>query len=42
MKADNIGHETHLWGAIYGWVFTAALVPKIVPYFINAILSKFG
>jgi membrane associated rhomboid family serine protease len=42
MKADNIGHETHLWGAIYGWVFTAALMPKVVPYFINAILSKFG
>jgi membrane associated rhomboid family serine protease len=41
MKSDNIGHETHLWGAIYGWVFTAVIMPKVVPYFIAAITAKF-
>jgi membrane associated rhomboid family serine protease len=41
-KSDNIGHETHLYGALYGWIFTALIVPGIFPHFINSIMSKFG
>jgi membrane associated rhomboid family serine protease len=40
-KSDNIGHETHLYGALYGWLFTALIVPGIFPSFISAILSRF-
>jgi membrane associated rhomboid family serine protease len=42
MKTDNIGHETHLYGALYGWLFTSILIPGIFPFFIKAIFSKFG
>ncbi|PLX04744.1 MAG: rhomboid family intramembrane serine protease [Marinilabiliales bacterium] len=27
---DNIGHNAHLWGAIYGIVFTAVTIPNLV------------
>jgi membrane associated rhomboid family serine protease len=34
---DNIGHDAHFWGAIFGIVFTICLKPKIVLYFISQI-----
>ena len=34
---DNIGHDAHFWGAIFGIVFTICLKPKIVLYFIGQI-----
>lgn len=27
---DNIGHNAHLWGAIYGIVFTAVTIPGLI------------
>lgn len=27
---DNIGHNAHLWGAIYGIIFTAVTIPGLV------------
>jgi membrane associated rhomboid family serine protease len=34
---DNINHDAHLWGAIYGVLFTIALRPGIVSTFINEL-----
>jgi membrane associated rhomboid family serine protease len=34
---DNIGHDAHLWGAIFGMVFTIALKPELVSIFLQQI-----
>lgn len=39
---DNIGHDAHFWGAIFGILFTIALKPKIVLYFISQITQLFS
>ncbi|MDX1667659.1 MAG: rhomboid family intramembrane serine protease [Saprospiraceae bacterium] len=40
---DNIAHDAHLWGAVYGLVFTLtsalALQPVVVQRFINELLA---
>jgi membrane associated rhomboid family serine protease len=37
---DNINHNAHLWGAIYGFVYTLALKPALLNNFIQR-LSEF-
>ena len=39
---DNIGHDAHFWGALFGIVFTIALKPKIFLYFIDQIARFIG
>ncbi|MFH1161439.1 MAG: rhomboid family intramembrane serine protease [bacterium] len=34
---DNIGHDAHLWGAIYGLIFTLAIKPVIFLYFLKQL-----
>jgi membrane associated rhomboid family serine protease len=34
---DHINHGAHLWGAIFGIVFTIILKPAIVPFFIDQL-----
>ena len=34
---DNIGHNAHFWGAVYGLVLTIVLVPGVLKSFISAI-----
>lgn len=34
---DNIGHNAHFWGAIFGLVLTIILVPGVIANFISAI-----
>jgi membrane associated rhomboid family serine protease len=34
---DNVNHDAHLWGAIYGVLFTIAVHPGIVGSFINEL-----
>jgi membrane associated rhomboid family serine protease len=34
---DNIGHDAHLWGAIFGMVFTIALKPELASIFLQQI-----
>jgi membrane associated rhomboid family serine protease len=34
---DNIGHDAHLWGAIYGIVFTILLKPSLATGFLQQI-----
>ncbi|MDC3260069.1 rhomboid family intramembrane serine protease [bacterium] len=41
---DNIAHDAHIWGALFGVVFTIVLKPSIVIYFIeevNVYLNSF-
>jgi membrane associated rhomboid family serine protease len=34
---DNVNHDAHLWGSIFGVVFTIVLRPSVVSTFINEI-----
>ena len=43
-SSDNIAHDAHIWGALFGVVFTIVLKPSIVIYFIeevNVYLNSF-
>ncbi|MFC2102028.1 rhomboid family intramembrane serine protease [Bacteroidota bacterium] len=35
--ADNIGHDVHLWGALFGLIFTIAMKPVIVLFFLKQL-----
>jgi membrane associated rhomboid family serine protease len=35
---DGIGHEAHLWGAIFGLVCPIVLKPGVFPYFLNQLM----
>lgn len=37
--SDNINHEAHLYGAIYGAIFALVIYPQAGPNFIDQILS---
>ena len=34
---DNVNHDAHLWGAIYGVIFTIAVRPSVVTDFVEQI-----
>jgi membrane associated rhomboid family serine protease len=36
---DNINHDAHLWGALFGLVFCAILYPPSIPNFIEQVSS---
>jgi len=36
---DNIGHDAHFWGGIYGFVLTVALKPDLFAHFLNQIFG---
>lgn len=36
-QMDNIGHDAHLWGAVYGIAYTLIMVPNSFESFINKI-----
>lgn len=36
-QIDNIGHNAHFWGAVFGFVFTILLKPTLLPRFFNEI-----
>ena len=38
---DNVDHSAHFYGAIFGLVYTIAVYPKIVPYFIEQLVEGF-
>ena len=33
----NIAHDAHLWGGLYGLLFTVATTPQVVPAFVAAL-----
>lgn len=37
---DNIGHDAHFYGAVYGFLFTIALDPDILLNFVNRIMNE--
>lgn len=37
---DNISHESHFWGAIFGIVFILVLKPGVFRYFLKQILGE--
>ncbi|MCX6297360.1 MAG: rhomboid family intramembrane serine protease, partial [Bacteroidetes bacterium] len=37
---DNIGHDAHIWGAIYGVVLTLILKPALAARFMDQILGR--
>ena len=39
---DNIGHDAHFWGAIFGIVFTLALKPMLLNRLIETLRSAIG
>jgi membrane associated rhomboid family serine protease len=34
---DNVNHDAHLWGALYGVVYTIAVRPSVVNSFLNEL-----
>jgi len=36
---DNIGHDAHFYGAVFGFVFTGLLKPDLFPQFIHQIIN---
>lgn len=34
---DNIGHDAHLWGSVYGIIYIIVFVPNALTYFLNYI-----
>jgi membrane associated rhomboid family serine protease len=34
---DNIGHDAHFYGAVFGFIATAVMIPRAIPHFISAI-----
>ncbi len=39
---DNIGHDVHFWGAVFGFFFTIALKPALALYFLNTVKGLLG
>lgn len=37
---DNIGHDAHFFGAIFGFLFTIALNPEILPNFLTRVMHE--
>jgi membrane associated rhomboid family serine protease len=37
-RRDNINHDAHLWGAVFGFVFTYASDPSHGAYFMQQIM----
>ncbi len=36
---DNIGHDAHLWGAIFGFIFPIIIKPELFQIFIHQLLN---
>ncbi|MEP6899613.1 MAG: rhomboid family intramembrane serine protease [Rhodanobacter sp.] len=34
----NVNHSAHLWGAAYGVAFTLLVDPRVLPYFLDALM----
>jgi len=41
-SGGNIAHDAHLWGGLYGLLFTVATTPHVVPAFVAALSAYLG
>jgi len=41
-NVDNIGHDAHFWGAVFGFFFTIAMKPALAELFIDRIKVIIG
>ena len=41
-SVDNVGHDAHLWGAVFGIIFTIALKPLLALHMFDSIAQKFS
>ena len=37
---DNINHNAHFWGAVYGFVFPVLLEPRLLQHFLHELLGR--
>jgi len=37
---DNIGHDSHFWGAVYGLLFPVIADPELLNYFLSELLKR--
>ena len=37
-QIDNVNHDAHLFGGIFGIVFTIVTIPKVVPHFFEQLV----
>jgi len=37
---DNVGHDAHFWGGVYGFLITIALKPELFLHFFNEIFGS--
>jgi len=42
ISRDNINHEAHLWGAVYGFVYALGLVLLMNRSLLTPILNEFS
>ena len=40
-NVDNIGHDAHFWGAVYGFIFPILLNPSLLSHFFSELLFIF-
>lgn len=38
---DNIGHDAHFWGSVWGFAFTCVVVPGALTDFLNSVINLF-
>jgi len=38
-QMDNIGHDAHFWGALFGFVITFVFNPSLLSSFVNQITN---
>ena len=36
-SADNVNHSAHLWGALYGVIFTIVMEPRVIDVFLSSL-----
>ena len=39
---DNVNHSAHLWGAVYGMMFTVAMEPRVATTFLSRLMAPSG